>query len=102
MLLGLVALAALEWPNQASANCGSYVIIGRPGAEAAEQARMSHERMPLDRKNALCDGPQCRNQNQDQPMNPAPVLTVVAHDLAALALAGGVVDENQMRFALSD
>lgn len=100
MLLGLVFLAALAWPNQAGASCGSYVIIGRPSPEAAEQARMRREWMPLEEKQAPCNGPQCRKQ--DRPMNPAPVVTMGVHDLAALTLEGAVVDENEMRSGLSD
>ena len=84
LLPALIALACLAMPQAAKASCGYYVIIGHPGAEAAEQVRMRQEQMPLDHKKAPCNGPQCR-QN-DRPINPAQVITVLSHDAMALSV----------------
>ena len=83
VLLALIAFAWLAMPQAAKASCGYYVVIGHPGAEAAEQVKMRQEQMPLDHKKAPCNGPQCRRQN-DRPINPAQIITVLSHDAIPL------------------
>ncbi|HEV8291868.1 MAG TPA: hypothetical protein VGP94_08075 [Tepidisphaeraceae bacterium] len=101
MLLGLVALLWLAWPNQARASCGYYVVIGRPSAEAAaEQARMRHEQMPLEQKKTPCNGPQCRGQ--DRPMTPALVVTVTLQDPMVSTQVAEDSDEIDLKSALAD
>ena len=71
-------------PNSAKASCGYYVVIGRPSAQADEQARMRQE-MPLEHQKTPCEGGQCRRN--DRPINhPAQSLTVLSHDAMTLSV----------------
>jgi len=101
MLLGLVAFVCLGRASEARASCGYYVIIGHPSADAAaEQARMRHEQMPLEQRKAPCNGPQCRRQNQ--PMTPAPAVTISLQDPMAVKATAGDCDKDRVGFGVID
>ena len=101
ILLGLVALVWLAWPNQARASCGYYVVIGRPSADtAAEQARMRHEQMPLEQQKTPCNGPQCRGQ--DRPITPAPTVAMTVQDPMAAAVCDAALVEADLKIVAVD
>jgi len=100
-LLGLVAFVCLGRASEARASCGYYVIIGHPSADAAaEQARMRHEQLPLEQRKAPCSGPQCRGQNQ--PMTPAPAVTISLQDPMAVKAMADDCDKDCVGFGMID
>lgn len=83
-LLSALAAAALFSPGEARADCGDYVVIGKPQHAAAAHRQMDHPQLPTSgtpaNRPAPCTGPRCSGGPPVTPLQPAPPTNVRGDD----------------------